>query len=160
MGELPGPASRTLHPTLLPPRPAKIPTLCPTLHRASVSFLHTLPRTQLNDLVPPRPATFFPSQRLHRSATSIMSLASRWDRAPGHASCSSDRVKAGLKLNRWMQQALVPVHPLVRVCMHISTHSVRLAGRKTLLGLCGTTHTGYSCKTRPWALTCCCKENI
>ena len=68
-----GPASPTLHPTLLPPRPPKIPPLCPTLHWASVSFLHPLPRTQLNNLVPPGPATSFLSQRLGQSATGSVS---------------------------------------------------------------------------------------
>lgn len=59
-----------------------------------------------------------------------------------------------------MQRALVPVHPSVRVCMHISTHSVKLAGQKPPPGLCGAMRAGCSCTPGAWALPGCCKENV
>lgn len=67
-----GSSNPTFHPTLLPPRPPKIPPLCLTLHWASISFRHPLLQAQLNNLVPPRASYILPIS-MTPSATSSMS---------------------------------------------------------------------------------------
>lgn len=67
-----GSSNPTFHPTLLPPRPPKIPPLCLTLHWASISFRHPLLQTQLNNLVPPRAGHILPIS-MAPSATSSVS---------------------------------------------------------------------------------------
>lgn len=67
-----GSSNPTFHPTLLPPRPPKIPPLCLTLHWASISFRHPLLQTQLNNPVPPRASHILPIS-MAPSATSSVS---------------------------------------------------------------------------------------